>query len=284
MFNNWLVNLTGKLGQWIEGDLMQEHYNRWLEDMVQKKGGQFDNKFYRSTLAPNVHHFLRIKEEIESAFDLKARSKAHTSPHLRDEFQQLLRMHREDELHLFCSKRSMGHAAVNRFDRGYKRLEEGRLDDFLKKSTAYADILDDIQKSKEAVMEQRLLPVPLPVPESVIENLNGVNATEVPMETSKDAGSDASEDHDGQSTDTSSNHDSDDRLDCGGDEDSEHDEESDIDRSEEHLVSGRDRPIYGQFNSDDVDSGSDSDIGDGSDDEGEVDDGSDMSDGLDATQ
>jgi hypothetical protein len=262
---------------------MQEHYNRWLEDMVQKKGGQFDDKFYRSTLAPNVHHFLRIKEEIESAFDLKARSKAHTSPHLRDEFQQLLRMHKEDELHLFCSKRSMGHAAVNRFDRGYKRLEEGRLDDFLKKSTAYADILDDIQKSKEVIMEQEP-PLPLLEPDRipVIENSSLMPAEE-PMDMTKDAESDAGEE--AQYTDTNSNHSSDGRSDCSdGDEDSEHDEESDIDRSEEHLVSGRDRSIYGMFNGDDVDSGSDSDVGDVSDDEGgEVDaNGSDISDELEA--
>ncbi|THU84698.1 hypothetical protein K435DRAFT_573488, partial [Dendrothele bispora CBS 962.96] len=27
LLNNWLVNLTGELGKWIEGDLMQEHFN-----------------------------------------------------------------------------------------------------------------------------------------------------------------------------------------------------------------------------------------------------------------
>lgn len=104
ILQNMLINITGELGKWIEGDLLQEHYNRWLEDMVSKKGGDFDDQFYRHTLAPNVNHFLRIKEQIESAFDLKARGKGHTSPHLRNEYQQLLAMHKEDELYLFCSK------------------------------------------------------------------------------------------------------------------------------------------------------------------------------------
>lgn len=36
ILNNWLVNITGKVGKWIEADLLQEHYNRWLEDMVKK--------------------------------------------------------------------------------------------------------------------------------------------------------------------------------------------------------------------------------------------------------
>ena len=34
ILNNLLVNLMGELGKWIEGDLMQEHYNCWLEDIV----------------------------------------------------------------------------------------------------------------------------------------------------------------------------------------------------------------------------------------------------------
>ena len=61
----------GELGKWIEGDLMQEHYNCWLEDMVSKKGGNFDDDFYRKTIAPNVNHFLRIKEVIKAGFGLK---------------------------------------------------------------------------------------------------------------------------------------------------------------------------------------------------------------------
>ena len=50
VLNNWLVNITGELGKWIEGDLLQEHYNRWLEDQVQKRGGNFDDN---STKAPS---------------------------------------------------------------------------------------------------------------------------------------------------------------------------------------------------------------------------------------
>ncbi|KII90232.1 hypothetical protein PLICRDRAFT_108509 [Plicaturopsis crispa FD-325 SS-3] len=150
VFNNLLVNLTGELGKWIEGDLMQEHYNRWLEDMVKRKGGDFDDAFFRTTLSPNVIHFLRIKEIIESGFDLRARSKTHGSPHLRTEFQLLLRAYREDELHYFKAGRTEGHAAVNTLDVGMGRLLNDRLADFLKQTTAYADIVSDIRQSTAA--------------------------------------------------------------------------------------------------------------------------------------
>jgi len=158
ILNNWLVNITGELGKWIEGDLLQEHYNRWLEDQVQKRGGDFDDKFYRSTLSPNVNHFLRIKEEIENAFDLSSRAKTHTSPHLQDELRLLLIMFMEENLHLFCSGRTLGHAAFNQLNHGFDRLQIGKLDDFIRNTTVYADVLADILAFKQADELQRDTP------------------------------------------------------------------------------------------------------------------------------
>lgn len=149
VLNNWLVNITGELGKWIEGDLLQEHYNRWLEDQVKKRGGDFDDKFYRSTLSPNVNHFLRIKEEIENTFELSSRAKTHTSPHLRHELRLLLALFKEEFLHLFCAGRTLGHAAGNQLNRGFDRLQIGKLADFICKTTAYADVLADILNYKQ---------------------------------------------------------------------------------------------------------------------------------------
>ncbi|KAF8127310.1 hypothetical protein K438DRAFT_1436277, partial [Mycena galopus ATCC 62051] len=116
LLNNWLFNLKGEIGKFIEGG----------------PDAGFDEIFYRKTMAPNVLHFLKMKEDIEMAFNLKRRGKAHTSPHLRDEIQTLLRLYKDEEFHQFRSGRSMGHAAVNRFDRGYQRLDAGKMDDFLR--------------------------------------------------------------------------------------------------------------------------------------------------------
>ncbi|KAF8166721.1 hypothetical protein K438DRAFT_1528770, partial [Mycena galopus ATCC 62051] len=145
LLSNYLFNLRGELGKFVEGDLVQEWNNRWLEDMGTRRGGEFDEKFYRRTVAPNVLHFLKMKEDIETAFNLKRRGKVHTSPHLRDETQTLLRLYREEELHTFRSGRSMGHAAVNRFDRGYQRLDAGKMNDFLQRSGEYAEMLRDME-------------------------------------------------------------------------------------------------------------------------------------------
>ncbi|KAJ7812437.1 hypothetical protein B0H14DRAFT_2208379, partial [Mycena olivaceomarginata] len=68
---------------------------------------------------------------------------------LEELFQQLLRMHKEDELHSFRPGRTLGYAAVNYFGQGYERLEDGRMDYFIQQSTAYSDIMIDVLQSAD---------------------------------------------------------------------------------------------------------------------------------------
>ncbi|THU77523.1 hypothetical protein K435DRAFT_877734 [Dendrothele bispora CBS 962.96] len=146
IWNNWLVNVTGELGSWIPNDLLQEHYNCWLESLVEKANGDFDNDFLRKVLSPNVEFFLQLKEEFETSLGLHHWSKSHTSPHLRAEYQQLLTMYREEELHQFRPKRSMGHAATNLFDTGIHKLKKNSLRTFLEKQTNNIDILHEMNE------------------------------------------------------------------------------------------------------------------------------------------
>ncbi|KAJ7660455.1 hypothetical protein B0H17DRAFT_954170, partial [Mycena rosella] len=140
ILNNWLLNIKGELGKWLPADF---------------HGGEFDSKFYRQTISPNVHHFLQIKEEVETAFELEPRGKTHTSPGVQSELHLLLTVFKEEEVHVFCSGRSMGHAAVNQFARGWRRLEEGKMEDFLTKSTVPGDFLAQIRSRDTATSSER---------------------------------------------------------------------------------------------------------------------------------
>ncbi|KAJ8087622.1 hypothetical protein PM082_006455 [Marasmius tenuissimus] len=151
IWNNWLVNLTGELGKWIPADLMQEHYNRWLEDHVEKSGLSFDDPFLRQTISPNVDFFLILKKEFELAFDLHKRSHSHTSPHLRDEFKALLQLYDDEEVHSFIQGRSHGHIAINLFNRGFERFDGGVLDDLLSKHTLRVEVLEKIDAIRKRV-------------------------------------------------------------------------------------------------------------------------------------
>ena len=146
ILDNWLINISGELGRWIERDLLQEHYNKWLENHIEVHGGNFDDEFYRKTISPNIEAFLRLKEELETAWDLKRRGKAHKPLHLHDEYTALLKLYREEEVHHFCSTRSMGHIAQDLFDLGCDVLRNDKINDFLYKSSQRARILELMSK------------------------------------------------------------------------------------------------------------------------------------------
>ncbi|KAJ8089852.1 hypothetical protein PM082_018428 [Marasmius tenuissimus] len=147
IWNNWLVNLTGLPGHGLEGDLMQEHHNKWVEDLVGKHGGNFDDSLYHETISPNTHLFIHLKEGITDAYDLKRRSKSHSSPHLRNEIHTLLNLFEREELHLFRPTRSMGFIAEPLADLGYNKLFD-KLEEEQEKRALRARILKMAQNAK----------------------------------------------------------------------------------------------------------------------------------------
>ncbi|TFK20425.1 hypothetical protein FA15DRAFT_599731 [Coprinopsis marcescibilis] len=137
----WLVNLSGLPGCFIELDLMQEHFNFWLEEMVQHKGKEFNDSFYRRVVSMNVHRFLLLKDEMEQAVLLKARTKNHSDPHLDNELNMLLKHLRREELNKFRAGRTEGFQAKDNFSDGLNTLEAGKLKGFIKRLLVYSDRL-----------------------------------------------------------------------------------------------------------------------------------------------
>ncbi|KAJ7167104.1 hypothetical protein C8R46DRAFT_1163398 [Mycena filopes] len=140
--------------------------SRAKPDIAGRRGGEFDENFYHRTVAPNVFRFLKMIKGIESAFQLKRRGKAHTSPHLRDETKILLKLYKDEELHSFRSGRSLGHAAINCFDRGYQRLDESKMDEFLARSAEYANILTEMETDDAPIISPRGSSPDVPHPQS----------------------------------------------------------------------------------------------------------------------
>ncbi|KAF8072301.1 hypothetical protein FPV67DRAFT_1411833 [Lyophyllum atratum] len=138
---NWLVSLY-ELGQFSEMDLMQETHNRFLEEHAQHKGKEFDDPFYRKVISMNVHHFARLKDEMEEAVLLKMRTKKHSVTDLANELKALLKLLREAEVHRFRAGRNEGFMAWDDFERGYEILLE-KIKRFIEKSTAFSDILGE---------------------------------------------------------------------------------------------------------------------------------------------
>lgn len=137
LMDNWLVNLKGQPGHFQEHDLMQEHFNFWLEELSQHKGKEFDDKWFRRTIAPHVHRFLRIKDQMEASVALKPRRKEHTEPPKTNEIREVMRLCRQADLHRRRDGRLCGSKAEDQFGKGYAKLAfEGKLDKYIDKSLA----------------------------------------------------------------------------------------------------------------------------------------------------
>lgn len=134
LFENWLVNLSGTLEGFIELDLMQEHFNLWLQELAQYKGKEFSDPWYRLVLSMHVHHFLRLKEEMEKMTALVPRRKGHSEPHLDNEFSEILRIFRERDIHRFQESRDLGHHTQDHLTLGIGKLGKGKIKRFIERT------------------------------------------------------------------------------------------------------------------------------------------------------
>ncbi|KAF8803454.1 hypothetical protein BYT27DRAFT_7260192 [Phlegmacium glaucopus] len=111
---NWVVNLKGQQGHFIKMDLMQEHFNFWLEDLAQHKGKQFDDVFYCEVLSMNVNNFLNLKDEMEENVTLKRHTKTHGKSSIDNELWVVMNHLREEEVDSFRPGRNI--ATIDRDD------------------------------------------------------------------------------------------------------------------------------------------------------------------------
>ena len=123
---NWLVNLSGEPGRYLEKDLMQEHHNDVLEGRVKRGGVEWDSKQMRDTHSRVVHHTERIKKEMRSTLALSPRGWKHPRPHDRPEIKILLETYHTTQLHMFRKGRQYRSSAQfkDEFSEGVKKLPE----------------------------------------------------------------------------------------------------------------------------------------------------------------
>lgn len=140
---NWLMNPSGEPGRWVEGDLHLEHINLILETMIEHKDAEWDDAYVRTVVAPNVSHFVTLKNTYREGLGLAKRRGAHTSPHCRPEVSRLLDAFKEADIHRFRRGRHYGPNPanppqdVNLFARGVTALREGKLEKWKVDSRAH---------------------------------------------------------------------------------------------------------------------------------------------------
>lgn len=153
ILRSWLVNLTGKPGKFCAGDLNQEHFNRLLQMIVERKGAEYGAPFICNTIARNLHHLARLKQEWNGSIGLAKRSGSHTEPHTRPEVRTLLHLYQTTKLHHYCVGRDNEVDNIDEFEQGMDSLREGKLKKWIQASVRQKNILtgaDDLVEDEDA--------------------------------------------------------------------------------------------------------------------------------------
>ncbi|KAJ6599623.1 hypothetical protein B0H10DRAFT_2322822 [Mycena sp. CBHHK59/15] len=129
-----LVNISGLLGHFEEGDYVVEFFNRLLEDVVQHKNAQFDDDFIRNVVSRNLRHIAELKLAWHAGTGMAPKSKSHTDPHTNPELRILLKLYHKEELHSRRLGRQIDDRDTDDFAKGVKKLRGRALQKIIDKS------------------------------------------------------------------------------------------------------------------------------------------------------
>lgn len=61
IFRSLHVNISGQAGSFVAVDFLQDYLNRFLQAIVERKGMDYGERYMRTVIARNLHHFARVK-------------------------------------------------------------------------------------------------------------------------------------------------------------------------------------------------------------------------------
>ncbi|KAJ7430967.1 hypothetical protein B0H11DRAFT_1763123 [Mycena galericulata] len=111
-------NLSGLAEHCEEGDFIVEFFNRLLEDVVQHKNAQFDDKFIRNVISRNLRHIAQLKVAWRTGLGMEKKGHLHADPHTKPEMRTLLKLYRDTELHSRRLGRQIDDRDTDDFNRG----------------------------------------------------------------------------------------------------------------------------------------------------------------------
>ncbi|KAK1225472.1 hypothetical protein PQX77_011585 [Marasmius sp. AFHP31] len=133
ILNNWLVNPSGKPGNWFELDLLQEHFNFWIKRLFNSKSHEFDSKHLSEAVSLNIVGFSRVRDTIPRMFGVKRNGSQHTDPKKTSDINRLGQHFVDNKILQFVHDREhMGPDLVpNEFSAGVNILRKGQLRTYL---------------------------------------------------------------------------------------------------------------------------------------------------------
>ncbi|KAK7025899.1 hypothetical protein R3P38DRAFT_3193539 [Favolaschia claudopus] len=173
VLENYLVNPTGRIGHWLELDLLQEHFNFWIKALFNSKSHDFDGKHLSEAVGLNITGISKIREQFPGLFGLKKNGQKHRKALAIEDINRLGIHFREQHILEWESGRNQPYVVKNEFAAGVAHLNKGTLKDFLARTTSGGSVheedLQEMDNGKDIVEEP-------PCPATVIEGVMDVDA------------------------------------------------------------------------------------------------------------
>lgn len=133
LLNNWLVNPTGLLRRWHEGDLLQEHHNREIKSTRNTKNAQFDSRWMQVSVALNIVALSLIRRNVARLFGLHVSAYGRSQVSVEKDIERLAHRHKLGQILTYTKGRQQPFVAINARAVGRTKLSDGQLAAFLEK-------------------------------------------------------------------------------------------------------------------------------------------------------
>lgn len=131
-----MVNPTGRIGHWLELDLLQEHFNFWIKALFNSKSHDFDGKHLSEAVGLNIPGISKMRERFPGLFGLKKNGQNHRNIAAIDDINRLGLHFREEHILQWESGRNQPYVVGNEFAEGVSTLSNGTLKNFLARTTS----------------------------------------------------------------------------------------------------------------------------------------------------
>ncbi|KAL1728138.1 hypothetical protein EV714DRAFT_274864 [Schizophyllum commune] len=132
--SNFLVNPSGRPGEWHELDLLQEHFNKVIKTDLISKSEDFGSE-HMGDLALNVPGFKELRAVAARNFDFTRAGTKHKDPDKANDINYLGANYLDNNRLQYCAHRPQPYLVTDEHVKGYNILFGGQFKIFIDRTT-----------------------------------------------------------------------------------------------------------------------------------------------------
>lgn len=131
ILKSWLLNPSGYAGRWQEGDVLQEHNNKAIKRVFNKKASGFGGDFIRTKVSLNVLSFGQLQQSVLGLLGLSQKPQGRSKVDHKADIDCITTSYEHHRLFTFQPGRTQAFVAQDVFSAGYSKLQDSALQKFL---------------------------------------------------------------------------------------------------------------------------------------------------------